>query len=508
MGPHDIASTENGKATEVEIEDAKVVLPEAVVTHYAPVNDDERELDKSVNWKLDVTVLLLLAISFILCGIDKTNVGFVATSSFIKDANLHPDDIPNSLSLFSATYVPLQPLAALLARRLGPHRYLPLQLIAWGALCMAHAGIRSSATLIALRLLLGAAEAGFTQTAFYYMSLMYPKFSLGFRMGLFTGMYAVAGAFAGLIAYGLLKVETGVVRGWQVVFLVEGGVTVLVGVLAFGVLPREVGTAWFLGAREREHAVGRMERDLAGMQEVVEFGEKENGVAMRDLLDVVKDWRKMLIIVFNITAVLPVTAFTTFLPLIIQGMDYEGVTATLMSVPPFVVGVVGLLILVYSSDHFHERSLHTVFGMLLGLIGCAVMVASSDPKLRYGFAHVCLTGVFASGPLVAVWLAGNTPWKAARSFVLGLNGYSNLAGVIAGQLFKSAYAPTYAYPLTVTMILSAVGMLGFLFVRGAYMFENRKRKKITATWTEDDFINEQASIERRGDQRYTWVYGY
>lgn len=189
-------------------------------------------------------------------------------------------------------------------------------------------------------------------------------------------------------------------------------------------------------------------------------------------------------------------------------MGYEGITATLMSVPPFIVGVVGLIIIVYISDRFRERSLLTVLGMLLGLVGCAVMVASSNPKLRYGFAHVCLSGVFASGPLVAVWLAGNTPWKAARSFVLGLNGYSNLAGVIAGQLFKSKYAPSYAYPLTVTMILSAVGMLGFLFVRTMYMLVNRKRRKITATWTEDDFVNEQASSERRGDQRYTWIYGY
>jgi MFS family permease len=170
---------------------------------------------------------------------------------------------------------------------------------------MAHAGIRSSGTLVALRLLLGAAEAGFTQSAFYYMSLLYPKFALGFRMGLFTGMYAVAGAFAGLIAYGLLKVQTASVHGWQVVFLVEGGVTVLVGVVAFVVLPGDVGKAWFLRAREREHAVGRMERDLAGMQEEEsEFGARENGVKVRDLVDVVKDWKKMLIIVSNITAVL------------------------------------------------------------------------------------------------------------------------------------------------------------------------------------------------------------
>lgn len=72
---------------------------------------------------------------------------------------------------------------------------------------MAHAAIRSSAALIALRLLLGAAESGFTQTAFYYMSLLWPRYSLGLRMGLFTGMYSVAGAFAGLLAYGLLHVD-------------------------------------------------------------------------------------------------------------------------------------------------------------------------------------------------------------------------------------------------------------------------------------------------------------
>ncbi len=202
------------------------------------------------------------------------------------------------------------------------------------------------------------------------------------------------------------------------------------------------------------------------------------------------------------------TAFTTFLPLIVQGMGYSGTKATLMSVPPFVVGVVGLVIIVFSSDHFRERSLHTVFGLLLALIGCAVMSASSDPRLRYGFAHVCLSGAFASGPLVAVWLAGNTPWKGSRSFVLGLNGYSNLAGVIAGQLFKSAYAPSYKYPLTVTMILMAVGMVGFTFVRVMYMLENRNRRKVMATWDEHDFIEEENSTERRGDQRRTWIYGY
>jgi len=189
-------------------------------------------------------------------------------------------------------------------------------------------------------------------------------------------------------------------------------------------------------------------------------------------------------------------------------MGYQGIDATLMSVPPFIVGTVGLIIIVLSSDHFHERSLHTVFGMILGVIGCAVMAASSDPQLRYGFAHVCLAGVFVGGPLVAVWLAGNTPWKGARSLILGLNGYANLAGVIAGQLYKSKYRPSYSYPLIVTMIMSAVGIVGFIFIRLMYLLENKKRRKEIATWDEDRFEEEMNSAERRGDQRRTWIYGY
>lgn len=233
------------------------------------------------------------------------------------------------------TYVILQPIMVVLARRVGVKYFISVQLIVWGGLCMAHAGVRGSGSLIALRLLIGAAEAGFTQIGMYYLSTLYPKYSVGFRAGMFTGMYSVAGAFAGLIAYGLLQIERGPVHGWQVVFLLEGGVTVVLGFLSFFVFPRNLATAWFLTPEERQHAVLRMEIDLAGTQE--EADGNSTSVSRRDILDVAKDWKKLLIVIFNITSVLPVTAFTTFLPLVVQGMGYKGTVASLMSVPPFAV---------------------------------------------------------------------------------------------------------------------------------------------------------------------------
>jgi hypothetical protein len=132
-----------------------------------------------------------------------------------------------------------------------------------------------------------------------------------------------------------LHVDTPSLHGWQVVFLVEGGITVLLGILAFFILPRTLSNAWFLNAMERQHAVHRMAVDLAGTQEDADPGSET--ISRRDIIDTIKNWRKLLTVICNITTVLPVTAFTTFLPMIVEGMGYEGIKASLMSVPPFVV---------------------------------------------------------------------------------------------------------------------------------------------------------------------------
>lgn len=67
-----------------EVEKAGTYTIERVhdqVTAYEPLTDEAKALDKAVNLKLDFIVVLILAIDFILCGIDKTNIGYVATTS-------------------------------------------------------------------------------------------------------------------------------------------------------------------------------------------------------------------------------------------------------------------------------------------------------------------------------------------------------------------------------------------------------------------------------------------
>lgn len=61
--------------------------------------------------------------------------------------------------LFFIGYL-LQVPASTACVALGHRRFLPAILVAWGAVAMLFATVRSTATFLALRLLLGVAEAG------------------------------------------------------------------------------------------------------------------------------------------------------------------------------------------------------------------------------------------------------------------------------------------------------------------------------------------------------------
>jgi hypothetical protein len=73
---------------------------------------------------------------------------------------------------------------------------------------------------------------------------------------------------------------------------------------------------------EREHSIHRMDIDVMKSFEVDEDGnaiKDSRMISMRDVRDVLKDWKKLLTVVFNILATLPVSAFGTFLPLVVKG---------------------------------------------------------------------------------------------------------------------------------------------------------------------------------------------
>lgn len=137
-----------------------------------------------------------------------------------------------------------------------------------------------------------------------------------------------------------------------------------------------------------------------------------------------------------------------------------------------------------------------------------MLIASDNDKLRYGFLHVALIGSGTATPLIAAWLTDNTPEKETRAITMSFFGISNVSAVIAGQIFRDSYAPSYITSLIITLAVVATGMLGFAGVRGLYMLENRRRRKEISSWTMEQYEDERTTLSRRGHEKRYFTFRY
>ncbi|KAH6880502.1 major facilitator superfamily domain-containing protein [Thelonectria olida] len=476
---------------------------EAASPHHTTIRN------QAVNRKLDIALLPLLSLLYLFNGLDRGNVGNAETQGFTKDINASPDDLNEAVSLFFVTFVVLQPVSAAVGRCIGARHWIPIMMFCWGVVTIAQAFITGRGALIATRLLIGAFEAGFYPTAVAYLSSFYTKFDLCVRLALFYGQYAVAGAFSGSIAYGVFHINKGPLKNWQYLFVIEGALTCLLALVAWLWLPSGPGTAWFLRPDERSFAVERMKQDSAAyvQHEYGEDGIEKDRLSKRDFVETLKDWKLWSVLFMNICASVPSSAFSVFLPLVIQGLGFESILANLMTVPPFVCGAIGLYIFAWSSDRHQERGYHITGGILVGVVGLVLAVTLTTHTGKYIGLCILLGGVYVSAPLTVAWLSGNTPEPGKRSLVLGVNGFGNLGGVVGAQLYRSKFAPDYRLPFYVTLGCLVVAFFGYLTYRFLLVAVNKRKQSVLAHMTDEEIENERVDDTRYADKKVTFIYG-
>ncbi|KAG9256930.1 major facilitator superfamily transporter [Emericellopsis atlantica] len=464
---------------------------------------------KRVNRKLDFALLPILSFLYLFNGLDRSNIGNAETQGFTRDIGASPEDLNLAVSLFFITFVLFQPPSAAVGRWLGAKHWIPIMMIGWGAITLAQAWIKGRGALIATRLLIGAFEAGFYPTAVAYLSFFYCRFDLATRIGLFYGQYAIAGAFSGSIAYGIFHLRTGPLNNWQYLFVIEGALTMLFGLIAWVWLPTGPGSAWFFSEEERIFAAERIKADnaLYVSHAYSEDGVEQDRLTKRDVVETGKDWKLWYVLFFNICASVPSQAFSVFLPLVVQGLGYSSIQANLMSVPPFVCGAVGLYLFALSSDHRKERGLHIIGGILVALVGLVITVAVRSHGGKYAGLCILLFGSYVSAPLTVAWLSGNTPEPGKRALVLGVNGFGNLAGVIGAQLYRPKYKPDYHIPFYATLGFVALALAGYLAYRFTLQHVNRRKLKTMSDKTEEEIQCERTDNTRYADRKWTFIYG-
>lgn len=97
-------------------------------------------------------------------------------------------------------------------------------MVGWGSMALFQCAATNFAGMLVIRLFLGFFEAGFFAGVVFYLTLFYTRGELGFRIALFFGSALLAGAFSGLISFGVFQIEHSI-PGWKWLFIIEGEFT-------------------------------------------------------------------------------------------------------------------------------------------------------------------------------------------------------------------------------------------------------------------------------------------
>ncbi|KAL8677367.1 MAG: hypothetical protein Q9186_006202 [Xanthomendoza sp. 1 TL-2023] len=308
------------------------------------------------------------------------------------------------------------------------------------------------------RFFLGVAESGLFPGVVFYLSMWYRREEQHYRISLFFSAASLAGAFGGVLAWGIAHMNgVGGLRGWRWIFILEGLLTILVSLAAYFFIFNYPATASFLTHDERARVHSRLKASNDATNDEA-FSWKNVSLA-------VKDPKVWLYCAGFHTMSLPLYTLSLFLPTIIKALGYTAAQAQLLTVPPYSVATVLTLIVAVASEKTKIRAPFIMATSSLAVVGYIVLLTNTKPSVAYGGTILAAAGIYPSVAIVLSWPANNVSGQTKRATANALQiSIGNLGAVLGTQLYRSHDGPRFfrghAFALTYLVLnIIVVGVL-------------------------------------------------
>ncbi|KAF3063748.1 hypothetical protein GL218_02507 [Daldinia childiae] len=357
-----------------------------------------KEEERRVVRKADYLFLPIFALMFTWMAIDRTNVSGVLTSTFLKDTHMTRDQANTGVSLLWFGIVLLEIPSNIVLHRVGPHYWIPLQVVVWGVLEVLQMFVRDAGGWYAARLFLGLAESGFIPGSLYVLSRWYTQDELASRTTVFFFGPSISAAFGSLISAGALSIEGARgLYGWQWIFLICGVSTITTGLVAFTLVPESphhtnrllgglVPWSGWLSEREADVFVARIIRADPKKGQAATMK-----IEFKDITDVLFSWTTWPYLIICLSGLQSAGGLQTWGATIVQSLGFTSIRANLLNAPAPIISALFALVLSWFVDRYKRFGYTIMFAAvwtMAGLIALYNLPVTTEASWSFYAAYV------------------------------------------------------------------------------------------------------------------------
>ncbi|SJL10903.1 related to nicotinamide mononucleotide permease [Armillaria ostoyae] len=469
---------------------------------------EESKIIRTLDTRLFPWILLT---TFVL-NMDRTNHSNAVSDNLAVDLGFTNDTVNLGIAVYSVIFSFACLSGAVISKIVGPARWIPVLMFAWGLVTMAHALITDRSGYLTVRCMIALTEGGVIPATLVYLGSFYKSTELATRLAWFWGIQTIASAVSGLMASGLLQLRgIGGLEGWKWLFLIDGIITVVVAVATWFYLPKNIAQTagglrgwkpWF-DERQLQIGVTRV------VQDDISKRVYEQKVKWSDVKDAATDlglWGHLLITVIGMT---PTTPLATYLPTVIKSFHFDVFVANALTAPPYVLQCIMMVSFIWHSDRFRERGLHGAFGAAWQLVGWILLRAlpsGTSRGVKY-FAAIVVAAWPYTHPLNIAWMSENTGSVGKRTIASGCVIFAaNIYGVWGSQIYQSDDAPDYKRGNTINICFAGVALILWFVQKYYYRYRNARNATLYAELSEQEKAEENDRAEERGNRGLTYRF--
>ncbi|KAG2016849.1 hypothetical protein GB937_006051 [Aspergillus fischeri] len=464
-------------------------------TGSSPKTINERKLMAKIDWH----ILPCLCVMFVLAFLDRINIGNAAILGLKEDLHIQTGTEYNTaLTIFFVPYIVFEIPSNILLKKLKPHVWLPLCMIGFGLVTVCQGLVSNWGGLMTTRWFLGMFESGLSPGCLYLIGMWYKRSEAQKRFSLFLSSAIIAGAFGGLLASGIGKMDG--LRGyggWRWVFIFEGVITCLVAMICFFIVPGFPEDAKWLSEEEREFVRSKLADDVGNAASHASIG-----------------WRDVLAVFIGGFMYLGqgVTAYgyAYFAPTIIKTYGHDAIKSQLYSIPPWATAFGLSMLIAFLSDKLRHRFIFAIIPMLIAMAGFGILLNVHDHhSVQYGALFLVTSGCYSAMPVLVCWFSMNLGGHRRRSVGTAWQiGFGNIGGIISTYSFLTKDAPRYRKGYIISLSLLCFSAAMAILYLLATLYDNKKRNRAIQEGNIDMQELSEDELEYMGDLAPTFRYVY